>query len=364
MWNNVTRLELEISSLCNAACPQCARHPTASDFINPILSDKIQWTIDQVQQYLPKEDLVNIQSYLFNGNFGDFIANIQALEVINYFHDCSKNASFHINTNGSARTVQWWKDLAKISNLKISFAIDGLRDTHHLYRRNTSFDQIIKNAKAFIDAGGKAEWVMTVFDHNEHQVDECRTLSEQLGFFNFYPRYSYRGISLVSNKGIPLYMISQSKKLGLPNVMRTPMTIEKILKQEKDLLEKNQQNKPINTKKYIPLTSLSECESFTNNSIFITADWFVVPCCYMGYLSFDNNTHWAYDDFITKLQDQGLEYSSFFAQGNKKVRDIVNFSWIYRNALTDNALNICSRNCNKSTSVWKIAKGQHKDFDK
>ena len=44
---------------------------------------------------------------------------------------------------------------------------------------------IIKNAQAFIDAGGYAVWKMIKFDHNEHQVEDCRALAKNLGFQRF-----------------------------------------------------------------------------------------------------------------------------------------------------------------------------------
>ena len=41
---------------------------------------------------------------------------------------------------------------------------------------------MIENAKAFINAGGKAQWNYLVYKHNEHQIPEARKMSEELGF--------------------------------------------------------------------------------------------------------------------------------------------------------------------------------------
>lgn len=359
-WENVRRLDFEISSLCNAACPQCGRHPTSSNLINPILSEKKQWTMDQVEKYLPKSDLTNISSYLFNGNYGDFITNINALEIINYFYEASSDASFHINTNGSARTENWWRELARIPKLKITFAIDGLEDTHALYRRNTDFHTILRNAQAFIDEGGDAEWAMTIFEHNEHQLSLCREMAINLGFSNFYPRYSYRGTSLVSNDGIPLYYVSQAKSLNMYNSQRTPYSISKIVQMENDIVSGAYQAKQNHT--CLPLANKSDCMSYSEKSIFVGADWFVAPCCYIGNLGYNYKNHWGYDDFTSKLSNHGFSYDDLFVSDDKTVKDVVNFSWILDNVTTKNVLSVCTKNCQKRVSPVQISRSQQIQF--
>lgn len=350
-WTDVRRLDLEISAVCNAACPQCIRHPTASNLLNPLIDNKVRWTLTDVKKYLPADDLVNIQSYLFNGNYGDFITNNEALDIIEYFSTVSPDASFHINTNGSARTTQWWKRLASIKNIKITFAIDGLKDTHHLYRRNTDFDLIIENAKSFIQAGGDAEWMMTVFAHNEHQINECSELSKTLGFNKFTHRLSYRGNVMVTENSKPLYFIKQVNSLNLANNRQILLgeklkTVEQNILNGTHIVEQYHDN--------LPLTDKNHCMSHKNKSIFIGADWFVSPCCYIGNLGLNNTNHWGYENFIQKITKIGLDYSDYYP-GDKKVSDIVDFQWISDRLQTDEVLSICSKNCNNSISPIKIA---------
>ena len=48
------------------------------------------------------------------------------------------------------------------------FAVDGLADTHSIYRVRTNWDKIIENIKAFTNNAGRARVIMTVFEHNKH----------------------------------------------------------------------------------------------------------------------------------------------------------------------------------------------------
>jgi MoaA/NifB/PqqE/SkfB family radical SAM enzyme len=77
-------------------------------------------------------------------------------------------------------------------NHVVIFGIDGLEDTHHIYRVGTTYENVTRNAKAFIDAGGIAEWVFIKFKHNEHQVDQARQRAKDLGFARFTVKNSTR----------------------------------------------------------------------------------------------------------------------------------------------------------------------------
>ena len=89
-----------------------------------------------------------------------------------------------LNTNGGLRNTEFWKGMAQ-TGTRVIFAIDGLEDTNHLYRRNVKWNKVIENVESFIKAGGKAEWDFLVFKHNQHQILEANRLSKKLGFDEF-----------------------------------------------------------------------------------------------------------------------------------------------------------------------------------
>jgi hypothetical protein len=61
-----------------------------------------------------------------------------------------------------------------------------------MYRKNVAWDRVMANAEAFIRAGGSAHWDMLVYEHNEHQVEQCEQLARAMGFKWFRAKVSKR----------------------------------------------------------------------------------------------------------------------------------------------------------------------------
>lgn len=354
-WNDVTKLHVEISQRCNAACPQCARHPTASYFVSPSLNDNVFWTLEQVRKYLPEEDLTNIEKIHYNGTRGDWITNPQALEITRYFREL--NIYSTINTNGSARKPEWWAELGRMGRLKVNFAIDGLKDTNHLYRRRTDFDTIMANAQAFIDAGGEAEWHMIVFDHNNHQIQECENLSKSMGFSRFHYRYTDRRDVAVLDKNSEFeYMIRAVNKDGS---LKTPKAIDesrimdhvfKVRRMEKALKNGTYIPFKVDESQIQPITKQGNCESLRDRSVYITSGWSVMPCCFLGAVIDAKTEDHRYDNFIRRIKEAGKDPNMYVCNETQTVKDIIDnhgLSWIY-NQLPTNPLLACHLSCHDS----------------
>lgn len=359
-WQQIKKLHLEISALCNAACPNCARYPTASYYQLPSIQPTQVWTLEQVKQRFPADSLKNIEWISFNGTVGDFITNIDALEIVKYLHNNSKPTVFKmINTNGSARNLEWWRELATIPNLIVNFGIDGLGDTHHLYRRNTDWQKIIDNAKAFIEAGGIADWIMTIFEHNQHQVDACSEMASNLGFNKFWARHTDReNLPARNRQGEVTHWIRSA--VDSPVLVRT-IREQDLQFKEKQFLTKNsfQAKQTHNT---IPLPSLTNCDSLAKQEIYVGGDWTVVPCCYIGTIAFTRTGDWRYENFVNAMTENNLTFDDLKASNTQTVADIVDrgFDWIYNRITTPQALTACYNHCHPKDSKFRISQADMK----
>lgn len=173
-------IHFEPTSRCNAACPMCARNVNGKGCVVSLLDLNFEDFKKNLHNHLP-----SLKKIFFCGSVGDPCADKNLLEKIAYAKKINKDIIIGINTNGSIRNPAWW---TKCANLLtgvydyVVFSIDGLEDTNHIYRVGVQFEKVIQNAKAYIDAGASAHWDMLVFDHNKHQVEQCKQLADKMGF--------------------------------------------------------------------------------------------------------------------------------------------------------------------------------------
>ena len=259
IFTDVKRVHLELTDKCNAACPMCMRTNPAGLKSQSFIKNS-ELTLQNIKHIFPKKVLENIDHFSFCGVLGDPAIATECLEIAEYISPIQ----IDMDTNGSLRKTDWWYNLGKIfsQNKKsiINFHLDGLEDTHHLYRIKTNFNKIIKNAQAFMKGGGKANWEFIVFGHNEHQIDEAEKRSKELGFKSFILKRSKR------NDRIRSYTDKKGKKHKIYPPTNNYLPNKKT---EKEYL--NSQNK-----KFI------DCKVSKNNRVYVQYDGMLHPCCYIA----------------------------------------------------------------------------------
>lgn len=212
---------------------------------------------------IPVEVIQRAESILFNGVLGDPLAAPNFIEVCKYFSDVNPKIFITISTNGGLRNRQFFESLAEVlTNGKVIFAIDGLKDTNHIYRVNVDYDKVIDNARWFIYSGGKAEWQFISFKHNEHQIEEARLTAKNLGFADFYVKPSHRFV-MESLTGEP--RVSCGVKIEPPETNAHVLTF--VPKFTFDEWHKSTDNSDIS------------CAAKKNQSVYIEYTGRVFPCC-------------------------------------------------------------------------------------
>lgn len=179
--NKIKSLHLELTNRCQAACPMCARNYNGGADREHLRLTEI--TLEDFKQWFPKEFLTQIDHLYACGNYGDPIIAKDCLEIFEYTRSINPKITLGLNTNGSAKSKDWWAKLATAMGPSgvVTFAIDGFKGQHEIYRRGTHFDLIIENVKAFISAGGRAVVDSLVFAHNEDSVDDLEKFLLDLG---------------------------------------------------------------------------------------------------------------------------------------------------------------------------------------
>jgi len=266
-FQDIRQVHLEISSLCNASCPWCPRtfwgYPYNAGY------PEVNLTLVQAKKIIDINFLQQLTSIDINGNFGDLVMNSESPDIVEYFREHNSNLAINISTNGSARTAEFWQRLASC-DANISFCLDGLSDTHHLYRQNTNWHAIIKNAQIFINSGGRAIWKFIRLNHNEHQIDECRALSKELGFSEFCVVDDGRNTAPVFNKhGTLTHVLGNYTGERDFKILFHKKTTDQIMLE--DII-------PGRTTKH----NIS-CATQTRKSIYIAANGDISPCCYTGF---------------------------------------------------------------------------------
>ena len=287
-YHSIRSVHLEISTRCNAACPMCPRNLSGYDMdLGYPIHDM---RLSEAKKIFTSNFLKQIDNILINGNFGDFVTARDNLKIVEYFVEQNPNIRIEISTNGSAKP-NMWSELGKIPNVVVGFALDGLKDTHSMYRRNTDWDLVISNAKKFIAAGGQAVWRMIQFDYNQHQRKVCEQMARDLGFIKFDPVYDGRDRSPVyDNRGNFQYKIGND-----PNVQRYP-DLALTWKSWSDAGSTPE----VRTKQYygFKIKDRVDCHSIKNQEIYITATGEVYPCCWLGmYPKLDYQHAWQHDNF-------------------------------------------------------------------
>lgn len=264
-YDTVKMLQIETSSLCNAACPQCLREWRSGDY------SFFKQTFIPTEFYesrIPQRVYDNLEKISFCGDVGDPCMAPNLLDIIKVIYKKNPNIEIQISTNGGMRDPDWWSELAYTlgKNHSVIFGIDGLEDTNHIYRVKVKWHSLINNVESFIRAGGVAYWQFIPFKHNQHQITAARMFSQTMGFRNFF--------LLANNRFMTDNLFNKKSVGGNGKLLEPPM-------EEYQFEMFKMDEKPSTDIEWATMAENDciECQAQKDREAYIDVETHLFPCC-------------------------------------------------------------------------------------
>lgn len=282
-YHTIDEYQLEITTYCNAGCPQCPRNDLGGR-LNPYM-DLVHLERDVIDRAFDAQLCGRLRQVFFCGSYGDPMVHPEFLHILKDFRHKNPTLWLYVHTNGGAHNTAYWHEMAEImdGHGQVDFGLDGLEDTLHLYRKHVDYHKVIDNAQAFIDAGGRALWHMIVFRHNEHQVARAEQIAKDMGFHKFLARKTGRFFHHGEERELDHWPVKNmqgeveytleppvSQQWRNQSVMRLPA-----LKQQYNDLQQ-----------YFSTTDI-HCDSLHGKKVAVNAQGVILPCNFFNHNLYD-----------------------------------------------------------------------------
>jgi len=277
-YNKIQEYQIEVTSYCNAACPQCPRNDNGQGINQRMPLCHLSRSV--IDQTFDSELCNRLQQIFFCGSYGDPIMHPEFLDILRDFRRKNPTLWLYIHTNGGVHDPDYWAKIAQImaGYGQIDFGIDGLEDTLHLYRRNVKYNKVIENAQAFIKAGGRAQWNFIVFKHNEHQVDQVKKLGVDLGFHNVLIRKTGRFFNHRTIEEMASWPVHNEYVIEPPSLAE--------YRNQSMLFLPDLKRQYQNIKEYFDTTQI-KCDAMIGPKVVINAEGLVLPCNFFNHNLYD-----------------------------------------------------------------------------
>ena len=320
--SDIRKVELEITSDCNAACPGCARTDAQ---LKGIL--KVQdFSLDDLKRIFPPNNYDGIE-FKFCGVLGDPAIHPQFADMLEYL--LQNQGMCSISTNGAVGTAAMWRRLGKMCQqyqrkFHLHWCVDGHKETNHIYRVNTKWAVLERNMNAFVETVGdyahRAKWVYIVFDHNEHELETAREHAKRLGF-TFATRTGMRNsfhqwVAKLPKKAV----VDNKKKVVRENKVITTTgekehsKVDQVKKLDAFIAKQDKTKEET-----LAITKTIQCKMIHEGEIFISAEQLLWPCCFLS-------------DWYGKGKEQIREKLTEYGDGwnslkDKNINEILSHPW-------------------------------------
>lgn len=387
----ITRLDFEISSICNAGCSVCPRRHVGN-FTN---FKQTYWSIEEVKRAIDIDIVKNLTSIVFCGNFGDAMGNPDVVEIVKYFRDNNKELKIYINTNGGIGDAIKYEQLAKM-NVGMVFGIDGIGEVNELYRVNVKWEKIIENITSYVKYANPLmfEIQFLMWAETINQIIPMIDFMKSLGKGIFWLRKPYitgEKTVVFNMNGEYTHYLTETDDNRLEKYFDTYWRYDQLDDLKKQFEELNPTTKELgkgNMQKfgiakfkekpyeYTEFTFTDEelkeyekintqtcfSKNYSNSSdltgknynVFITYDKLLMPCC-MIPPNISNSIHHHHGhensvqkEILNKMYNIGFENFSLKEKTLKEVFDTgVLDRFVYDDLEKNNPLKICKQICGK-----------------
>jgi len=347
----IQNIQIEPSSFCNARCVSCVRNFNGYNYNTGY--EERNLSLSDLKTILPDWLVKQLKVVLYNGNFGDMLMNPDIVEITAWLLELNPKLKIEAMTNGGAGSTALWEGLGKLK-IQCNFALDGLEDTHHLYRQNTVWSTVIKNAQTFIRSGGHAVWKMIEFEHNRHQIENCRQLAADLGFKRFWL------LEASINRGA---RIAFDHHGNFSHYIEPNAEIIQQRPSVKEYLNGTKEVFPIAYLKTIEDQSprTITCHAKTIKDLYINSVGEVYPCCFIGHQPRTLGPEYYYSNVQIKKMLESSENNALVHPLEKCIEwfSTIEETW-NKSSIKDGGLIACHTNCGKSEFWWDAQKSEHK----
>lgn len=165
-------INLDISNKCRLQCEGCDRQ------LNPSMTKRARDI--SLESYGKIIDKFN--DVLLCGQQSDPIYHPKFHEILRMSKDLN---CLGVATNGSGKRDSWWEESFEIGidngNTIWKFALDGLPNESHIYRKNQDGNAVWEVMKRGRAMGADIVWQYLVFSYNEDHIEEAISMAKSEG---------------------------------------------------------------------------------------------------------------------------------------------------------------------------------------
>ncbi len=316
-------LDIELTTNCNARCPQCSR----TDEMN--VNKKKDWlplqqvSIEDFKKWFPVTR--SIKNFHFSGKFGDPGMCKDLKKIVEYIISSNNVSTISINTNGSMRNEDFWFDLGLIGKERIHliFDVDGIdQEMHSFYRRGTDLKKVLNNMESACQTLAKVSVLTVMFEHNENHIEEIQNMCRKLGVKNFD---TVEGNAFVNGPTFD-FIDEDGNKQVLKQITR---------KDREQGLERTDRRVRDHRHWFKPYKKIV-CLAAKDKSLQVASSGQVMPCCHLSTLEktifykkglIDNYITNNGDDEINPTMEKYINKSKDYNLNYNTIDKIVNSIW-------------------------------------